>query len=82
MPKPQYKKVTFEFPADEYVFLRMACAKQGVTMKEFITSSVMKNIEEYECELDSKALAEITEQDREESISWDEMEKRIGWDKL
>ena len=48
MEKQQYKKVTFDFPADEYVFLKMACAKQGITMKDFLTKAVIKTIEEYE----------------------------------
>ncbi len=30
MYKKKYKKLTLDFPAEEYVYLKMACAKQGV----------------------------------------------------
>ena len=46
MQKHQNKKLTFEFPAEEYVFLKMTCAKQGVSMKDFITNAVIKSIDE------------------------------------
>ena len=82
MQKHQYKKLTFEFPAEEYIYLKLACAKQGVTMKDFVTSAVMKSIEEYEDELDKIALSEVTDEDRENAIPWEQVEKKLGWDKL
>ena len=81
MDKQQYRKVTFDFPADEYVYLKMACAKQGVSMKDFLTRSVIKSIEEYEDELDIMALKKAREE-RENSIPWEEAEKKLGWDKI
>lgn len=82
MDKQQYKKVTFDFPAEEYVFLKMACAKQGVSMKEFLTRSIIKSIDEYEAELDAKALSEVTDEDRKNARPWKEIKKELGWDKL
>ncbi len=81
MEKQQYRKVTFDFPAEEYVYLKMACAKQGVSMKDFLTRSVIKSIEEYENELDIMALRKAREE-KESNIPWKEAEKRLGWDKL
>lgn len=81
MEKQQNKKITFEFPAEEYVFLKMACAKQGVSMKHFVTNAILKSIEEYETYLDSLALREITDEDRKNAQSWDEVKKELGWDK-
>lgn len=81
MSKQEYRKVTFDFPADEYVYLKMACAKQGVSMKDFLTRSVIKSIEEYENELDLQALRKAKEEN-EPNISWEEAEKRLGWDKF
>lgn len=81
MEKQAYRKVTFDFPAEEYVYLKMACAKQGVSMKDFLTRSVIKSIEEYEDELDVLALRRAREE-KEVNISWEEAEKRLGWDKL
>lgn len=77
MEKQNYKKVTFDFPAEEYVFLKMACAKQGVTMKDFLTRSVIKSIEEYEDELDVKALREAREKN-EIPIPWEKAKKQLG----
>ena len=81
MEKQQNKKITFEFPAEEYVFLKMACAKQGVSMKHFVTNAILKSIDEYETYLDSLALREITDEDRKNAQSWDEVKKELGWDK-
>lgn len=81
MEEQKYKKVTFQFPAEEYVYLRMACAKQGVTMKDFLTRSVIKSIEEYEDELDMAAYRKAKE-DNEPFIPWEVAEKQLGWDKL
>lgn len=81
MDKRQYKKVTFDFPAEEYVYLKMACAKQGVSMKDFLTRSVIKSIKEYEDELDIAALRKA-KQEIETPIPWEEAEKMLGWDKL
>jgi hypothetical protein len=81
MDKQQYKKVTFQFPAEEYMYLKMACVRQGVSMKDFLTRAAIKSIEEYEDELDLIAYRKAKETD-EKSISWDEAEKKLGWDKL
>ena len=81
MDKQQYRKVTFDFPENEYVYLKMACAKQGVSMKDFLTRSVIKSIEEYEDELDVQALRKAIDE-KESNIPWEEAEKRLVWDKL
>ncbi len=82
MHKEKYKKVTFDFPAEEYVYLKMACAKQGISMKDFLTRSAIKSIEEYEDELDLMALQKITDEDRKNATPWEEVKKELGWDKL
>lgn len=81
MQKPTYKKITFDFPAEEYVYLKMACAKQGVSMKDFITHAVKLTIEDYENKLDLAALQESKE-DTAPFIAWDEMEKKLGWNEI
>jgi len=81
MQKQAHKKLTFEFPAEEYIFLKMACAKQGISMKDFVTSAIIKSIDEYEAHLDSLSLQEISQEDLETAIPLDEAEKMLGWDK-
>lgn len=79
----QYKKLSVDFPAEEYLYLKLACAKQGISIKEFVTKSVIKTIEDYEDELDLIALREArTEQNIKSAIPWNEAEKELGWDKL
>ena len=82
MDKQQYKKLSVEFPAEEYIYLKMACAKKGVSLKEFVTDAVIKTVEEYEDELDLISLEKITNEERKNAISWKEAEKKLGWDKL
>ncbi|MBA2369012.1 MAG: hypothetical protein H0V82_08325 [Candidatus Protochlamydia sp.] len=83
MNKQHYKKLNIEFPIEEYTYLKMACAKKGVSLKEFVTRSLIKSIEEYEDELDSISLKEaLTEENIKNAISWNEAEKILGWDKL
>lgn len=77
MEKPQYKKITFDFPAEEYVYLKMACAKQGASMKDFLTKAAIQAIEEYEDELDVAALRKAREE-TEELIPWDTAKKQLG----
>lgn len=81
MERQKYKKLTFEFPAEEYIYLKMACAKQGVSMKTFLTKSIVKTIEDYENELDLHAL-DKSKKENEKSVLWDDAEKAMEWDKL
>lgn len=81
MDKQRYKKLSVEFPAEEYVYLKMACAKKGVSLKEFVNQAVIRSIEEYEDELDLKALEQITDEDRKNAQPWDDVKKELGWDK-
>jgi hypothetical protein len=82
MEKQQTKKLTFEFPVKEYVFLKMACAKQGVSMKDFVTNAVIKSIDEYEDHLDSLSYQALTPEERDNAIPLEQLEKELGWDKL
>ena len=78
----RYKKLSVEFPAEEYVYLKMACAKKGVSLKEFVNQAVTRSIKEYEDELDLKALGEVTDEDRTNAQTWDVVKQELGWDKL
>lgn len=82
MEKHQNKKLTFEFPAEEYIFLKMTCAKLGVSMKDFVTNAIIKSIDEYEAHLDSMSYQALTHEERDNAISLEQLEKELGWDKL
>lgn len=78
-----YKKLSIDFPEEEYTFLKMACAKLGVSIKEFVTKAIITSVEDVEDELDIAALGRArSEVAATGLISWDELEKKLGWDKL
>ncbi len=76
------KKLTFEFPAEEYIFLKMTCAKQGISMKDFVTNAITKSIDEYETHFDSLSYQALTQEERDNTISLEQLEKELEWDKL
>jgi len=76
-----YKKVTFDFPAEEYMYLKMACAKQGVSMKDFLTKATVESVENYEDDLLCIKIKN-TPKDNEPTISLDELKRQLGWDTL
>ena len=83
MEKHSYKKLTIDFPVDEYVYLKMTCAKLGVSIKDFVTQAVIHSIEDYEDSVDSSTLGLARREVAESGpMSWEELEKRLGWDKL
>ncbi|MBA3956904.1 MAG: hypothetical protein H0X51_00710 [Parachlamydiaceae bacterium] len=83
MEKQSYKKLSVDFPAQEYVYLKMACAKQGISIKDFVTKAVVRSIEDYEDEMDSASLGIARKEVAENGvITWKELEKKLGWDKL
>ncbi len=80
MYKQHNKKLTIDFPAGEFMFLKMACARQDVTMKDFVTRAVIKSIEDYEDELDKFSLKEARKDIAENgTVSWEEACKERGW---
>lgn len=79
----QYKKLSIEFPIEKYTFLKIICAKQHISIKNFVTKSIIKSIEEYENELDRQSIEVLKKSiESQGTISWEEMEKKLGWDKL
>lgn len=79
----QYKKLSIEFPVEEYIYLKMACANKGVSIKDFVTQAVIIYIQEYEDQLDREAIEAARKSiEAHGTIPWEEMEKKIGWDKL
>ncbi|CAF23713.1 plasmid partition protein ParG [Candidatus Protochlamydia amoebophila] len=79
----QYKKLSVDFPIEEYSYLKMACVKKGVSVKDFVTQAVIMSIEDYEDELDDSSLGKARKEVADNGvISWKELEQRLGWDNL
>ena len=74
-------RLNFEFPKEEYPFLKMVCADMGVSLKKFATDLMLKAIEEYEDQmLAKKAARRLKEMEPENNISFKEATKLAGWD--
>ena len=76
----QTVRLNFDFPREEYPYLKLLCAKRGVTLKTFATDLLTKAIEDAEDEMLAKEARERLENLKEEDlISWDEAVKKAGW---
>lgn len=74
-------RLNFEFPLSEYPYLKMVCARKGVSLRDFATHLLVKAIEEAEDEmLAQKANERIENMKLEDSISFDEAARLAGWD--
>lgn len=75
-------RLNFEFPRSEYPYLKMVCAKRGLSLKDFATEILLRAIEEAEDEmLSQKANERLTNMKDEDLITWDETKRKVGWDK-
>lgn len=74
-------RLNFEFPREEFPYLKMLCAQKGISFKELATQLILKAIDEYEDEqLAKKANARLEEIKEEETISWDDACRLAGWE--
>ena len=75
-------RLNFEFPRNEYPYLKLVCAEKGLSLKDFATELLLKAIEEYEDHrLAKKARKRLKEMDEKENISFEKAQKLAGWDK-
>lgn len=74
-------RLTVDMSPDEHMYLKMTCAKLGISMREFLLHSAFEKMEELEDDwLAEKAreTLENIESGKVKVISWTEMKKRIG----
>ncbi len=73
-------RVTLDMTPEDHMCLKIACAKQGVSMREFLLLAAFERIEEIEdewlAERARETLANI-KSGKEKAIPWNEMKKRI-----
>jgi len=73
-------RLTVDMSSDEHMYLKMACAKLGVTMREFMLKSAFERVEALEDEwLAEKARETLQniESGKEKTISFRTMKKRL-----
>lgn len=77
----QKSRLTVDMSPDEHMYLKMACAKIGVSMKDFLLQLAFEKIEDMEddwlAEKATKTLENI-KSGKEQLISWEDAKKRLS----
>ena len=73
-------RLTLDMSREDHMYLKMACAKLEITMREFLLMAAFARIEELEDEWLAERARETLqkiESGKEKAISWKEMKQRI-----
>ena len=73
-------RLNFDFSKEQYPYLKFLCTKRGISMRQFITELVIKEIEQTE-DLELAKLSDERAKTRadDDLIDWDEAQKLAGW---
>ena len=74
-------RLTVDMSHDEHMYLKMACAKIGVSMKDFLLQLAFEKIEDMEDDWLADKATETLENiksGKEKLISWEEAKKRLS----
>jgi len=77
----QKARLTIDMDQEDHRYLKMACAKIGVTMREFLLQLAFEKMEELEDEWLADKATETLENikaGKEKLISWEEAKKRLS----
>lgn len=75
------RRLTLDISKDEHMYLKMSCAKLGVSMKDFMLRSALDKIEDLEDKWlaeEADKIVEDVKSGKDKMISWEEMKKRIS----
>lgn len=74
-------RINFDFPREEYAYLKMMCTKKGITIKDYANNAIIEKIESDEDQyLLTEAEKRLSEMDEKDLIPWKEAVKAAGWD--
>ena len=74
-------RINFEFPKEHYPYLKMLCAKKGLSLKQFATNLLVESIEDFEDRLlAEEAKKRIEASNSEDNVSFEEACKLLGID--
>lgn len=79
-PMKEKSRLTIDMTPDEHMYLKLAATKKGVTMREFVLSATLKEIDELEDQILGERADKIWEDiksGKEKTIPWEEMKKEI-----
>lgn len=78
--KSNLKRLSIEFPEEEFIYLKMACAKQGLSLKDLVTETLLQYLEEYENRIDLEDLEkELTEENIKNAIPLEKVKKDLRY---
>ncbi len=78
-------RLNFEFPEEARRNLKMQAVRLGLSIRELATQAILEKLEMLELEADSQAAERALERHKangSQTISHEEMMKRVGWDEL
>src|SRR5262249_41526439 len=79
--KHKTTRVSVDLPKDEHLHLKIACARYGIPIHQFVIESIEKNLKALEEQLDAQAFDRgKKEMKAHGTISLEEMDKRLGFD--
>lgn len=71
-------RLNFDFPKEIYPYLKLMCAKKGITFKELATDLILAAIDSYEdIELSEIAQKRLHQMDNKDLISFDKAIEHI-----
>lgn len=74
-------KLTFEFPEEQYPYLKMLCARERISIKEFASAAIIKAIEDYEDSILRERASDILkkiESGEESTTTLEDFEKEMN----
>ena len=74
-------RLNFDFPKEVYPYLKLMCAKKGISFKELATELILAAIDSYEdTELSIIAQQRLEEMDDNENVSFKKAIEQAGWE--
>ena len=73
-------RLNFDFPKEVYPYLKLMCAKKGLSFKNLATELILAAIDSYEdIELGEIAQKHMHEMDKKENIPFKKAMELAGW---
>lgn len=73
-------RINFEFPAEEYPFLKMMCAQRRMSLRQLATDLLLKEMEDYEDGYwaeEADKIWEAIDRGDMEMVEWEEAKHRF-----
>lgn len=76
------QRLSFDFPEEEHKYLKMCCAKLGVSIKDFVTQAIIDRVDEKEDEWwfekpETKEILRKFECGEMEMVSWEDVKQTM-----